>query len=78
MEVAIKIRFRAAEFYLALIRWLTPTPTKVYNASVLAGIGAIAAGVDRAFGGGFALIAAGALVLALALFERVLLFRSRR
>lgn len=57
---------------------LRPTPARVHNASLLAGIVLVSAGADQAFGRPAGLMVAGGLVLAFTLLERVLLFiRSR-
>lgn len=62
-----------------LLQALRPTPARVYNASVLLGLVLVGAGVADMRGRAEMLAIVGALVLALAIFERVLLFtRGRR
>ena len=58
------------------------TPARMYNASVLAGLALVGAGAERAFGVAVALLVVGVLVLAFAVFERLLVlsvkFRTGR
>lgn len=52
-----------------LVRLLTPTAAKVYNASVVVGVVLAGVGAERWFGYGAGLLVAGLLVLALAIYS---------
>lgn len=54
------------------------TAARVYNGSVLLGLALIGAGAERAFGAAEALLTVGALVLAFAVFERLLARKGGR
>lgn len=58
----------------ALGRQLRPTPARVHNVSLLAGVALASVGAAQAFGAPSGLMVAGGLVLGFTLLERVLSF----
>jgi hypothetical protein len=60
------------------IRLPQATPARVYNASLLTGLGLVAGGAVEAFGTAPALLLVGGLVLGLAVFERLVALKGPR